>query len=481
MATQGSIEEIREAGAALRDAAKAMTDMAVAMKDVGQKHDPATTVSNWNRPHGTNGLFADGTVRPRMYSTVPGLVDEVTQSIPLVPSLKDNEIYEILTGVTQTQGNAAADICSEGPNPGQLKSCRQVKTWGEIKVDTEVHRLSDQGRRRDYADNDREIVNLMMETNPLIPDFVAKNPNTDLGKRAIEMATGLTLGYSKVDIIGVQGATSNTAYLNQFMKQYDGIEVQVKTGYVDSAAPGNPPCPAADSVVIAHNAPIGSNGVNGATFTENVVDAWYSVTQSADEVGMGDASFEIWVNRKAWRAIAYQWACVYYTDRCGNGAVGTPILQEATAITQARDEMLRNKVLMIDGTAVPVRVTDGIPANGVGNNLYQSDLFIMPRYWRGNPLIFRQFFPLNNAQAQEFVANSPEARIINNGLYAVGRRTTNGFCTKWEFYSKSRLILDTPFLAARVNDFIFTYRAQDRDAFVGDSLYRNGGVSGRLG
>lgn len=478
MATVGSIEEIREAGAALRDAAKAMTDMAVAMKDVGQKHDPATTVNNWNPPHGTNSLFADGTVRPRMYSTVPGLVDEITNSIPLVPSLKDNEIVEILTGVTQTQGNAAADICSEGPNPGQLKVCRQTKTWGEMKVDTEVERLNTQGNRRDYADNDREIVNLMMEVNPYIPDFVAKNINTRLGKRAIELGLGVTLGYSKVDFIGVQGNTSNAAYLNQFIKQYDGFETMVKTGYTDSVT--GVACAAADSVVIAHNAPIGSNGTNGVSFTENVVDAFYSVTQTADEIGMGDTSFEIWVNRKAWRAIAYQWACTYYTDRCGVGTAGLPIIQEATAITNARDEMMRNKVLMIDGTPVPVRVSDGIPAPGMANQNYQSDLYIMPRNWRGNPLIYRQFFPLNNAEAQVFLQNSPEARVINNGLYGVGRRTTNGFCTKWEFYSKSRLFLEAPFLAARVNDFTFNYRAQDRDAFVGDSLYKNGGVSGRL-
>lgn len=479
MATQGSIEEIKEAGAALRDAAKAMADMAVAMKDVGQKHDPATTASNWNRPHGTNGLFADGTVRPQMYSTIPGLVDEVTNSIPLVPSRTDNEVFEILTGVTQSQGNAAADICSEGPNPGQLKTMKTLQPWGEMKVDTEVHRLNDQGRRRDYADNDREIVNLMMENNQFIPDFVAKNPNTDLGKRAIELAAGIVLGYARADITGVAGATVNTAPLNIFMKQYTGLESQIKTGYTDSVS--SVPAAAVDSVVIGHNAPIGSAGVNGATFIENVVDAWYSVTQTADEIGMSDTTFEIWVNRKAWRAIAYQWACAYYTDRCSTGAVGTPIIQEATAITAARDEMMRNKVLLIDGTAVRVRVTDGIPAPGMGNNLYQSDLFIVPRYWRGSPLLYRQFFPLNNAAAQEFLANSPEARVINNGLYAVGRRSTNGFCTKWEFYSKSRLLLDAPFLAARVNDFIFTYRAQDRDAYVGDSLYKNGGVSGRLG
>lgn len=480
MATVGSIEEIREAGAALRDAAKAMTDMAVAMKDVGQKHDPATTVSNWNRPHGINGLLADGTVRPRMYSTIPGLVDEITNSIPLVASRTDNEIYEVLTGVTQTQGNAATDICSEGPTPGQLKVCRQIIPWGEMKVDTEVHRLNNQGRRRDYADMDREIVNMMMEVNPYVPDFVAKNINTELGKRAIELATGITLGYSRVDFEGVAGATSNAAYFNQFISQYQGFETWVRTGYTDAVAPGNPACAAVDSVVIAHNAPIGSNGVNGVPFTENVVDAYYSVTETANEIGMADATFEIWVNRKAWRAIAYQWACTYYTDRCGVGTAGLPITQEATAITQARDEMMRNKVLMIDGNSVPVRVSDGIRAPGMGNQNYQSDLYIMPRMWRGNDLIYRQYFPLNNAEASTFLENSPEARVINNGLYAVGRRSTNGFCTKWEFYSKNRLILDTPFLAARINDFSFNYRAQDRDAFVGDSLFKNGGVSGRL-
>jgi hypothetical protein len=200
-----SIEDIREAGAALRDAAKAMSDMAVAFKDMNtaEKHTPATTASTWNGPHGINGLLSDGTVRPRMYSTIPGLVDEITNSIPLVPSLKDNEIYEVMTGVTATAGTPAADICSEGPNPGQLKGCRQIIPWGRMKVDTEVQRLDDQGRRRDYADTDREVVNLMTEVNPYIPDFVTKNVNTRLGKRAIELGLGVTLGYSRADFIGV--------------------------------------------------------------------------------------------------------------------------------------------------------------------------------------------------------------------------------------------------------------------------------------
>lgn len=473
MAKQYTIEELREAGQYVREMNKALGI------DIGEKHDPASTVSTWVGPHGTGGIFADGTVRPTMYSAVPGLVDEITQSIPLVKSDKDNEVYDILTGVTETQGSRAADVCSEGPTPGRLKTCRQIITWGEMKVDTEVHRISDMGRRRDYADVDRNVLNLMLEQNPYIPD-VARNLNTRLGKQFAELGMGIVLGLARVDFIGVAGAGSNSAYVNQFIRQYAGFENLVKTGYTDAAAPGNPACAAADSIVIAHNAAIGSNGVNGVSFIENMVDAYYGVTNIASEVGMADTLFEIWMSRKAFRAAAYQWACAYYTDRCSNGAAGTPIVQEAVAVTQARDEMLRNKVLMIDGTPVPVKVSDGIPTTGVSNNTYNSDIFIMPRYWRGNPLVYRQYLPLNNAEASEFMGMENDARVINNGFYAVGKRSTNGLCTKFEFYAKHRLILDAPFLAARVNDVQFTYRAQDRDAYVGDSLYKNGGVSTRF-
>jgi hypothetical protein len=42
------------------------------------------------------------------------------------------------------------------------------------------------------------------------------------------------------------------------------------------------------------------------------------------------------------------------------------------------------------------------------------------------------------------------------------------------------LILDTPFLAGRVNDVQVTFRAQSLDVRVGESLYRDGGVSSRF-
>ena len=137
----------------------------------GAKHDPSSTASTWVAPHGQGGLFSPGAVRPDMYSTVPRPTNNFISQIPLIQSNKDNEIYEILTGVTQTSGNAAADSCSEGPTPGRLKVCRQTIAWGEMKVDTEVHRLANFGRRLDYQDMDRNVLNFQPADSPYIPRF----------------------------------------------------------------------------------------------------------------------------------------------------------------------------------------------------------------------------------------------------------------------------------------------------------------------
>lgn len=444
---------------------------------VGAKHDPSTTASTWVAPHGTGGLFSSGAVRPDMYSTVPRPTNGFIGRIPLIQSNKDNEIYEILTGVTQTAGNAAADSCSEGPTPGRLKVCRQTFAWGEMKVDTEVHRLANFGRRLDYQDNDRNVLNFQPPASPYIPQAPSLDLNTRLGKQFVELGLGVELAMEYVDFVGVAGSSSNSAYLNLYISQYAGLENLVKTGYTDSVT--SVACSAADSIVITHNAPIGSAGTNGGTFIQNMVDLYYSAKERARIVGMADTEFAFVMHPKAWRAVAEVWACAYWTDRCA-GAQYEEVNLNAMEVSRFRDELYRGQFLLVDGEAVPVLLSTGIPATGVSNNVYNTDIYLIPMAWRGRPLLFRQYFPLSNAEASDFLSMENDARVINNGLYAVGKRSTNGLCTKFEFYSKHRLILDTPFLAGRVNDVQVTFRASSLDVRVGESLYRNGGTSSRF-
>jgi hypothetical protein len=456
-----------------------LTEMVVALKELGivTKHDPASTASTWTAPHGLGGIFSQGAVRPDMYSTVPRATNTFSGKIPLIQSRMDNEIYEILTGVTATQGTRAVDICSEGPTPGRLKVCRQVIPFGQVKVDTEVNRLSDFGRRLDYQDLNRNVVNFQASLSPFVPQVPTTDLNDRLGKQFAELGVGIELGIELVDFVGVAGSGSNDAYLNQFITQYAGLESLVKTGHTDSVS--GVACTAADSIVIAHNAPIGSNGVNGASFISNMVDMYFAAKDRARIIGMEGTIWAFVMHPKAWRAVAEVWACAYWTDRCSGGQYNE-VNRDAMEITRLRDEMYRGQYLLVDGEAVPVELSTGIPATGVSNNVYNTDIYLIPMNWAGRPLLYRQYFPLNNGEAMTFLGMENDARVINNGLYAVGKRSTNGLCTKFEFYSKHRLILDTPFLAGRLNDVQVTFRALSLDVRVGESLYRDGGQSTRF-
>lgn len=445
----------------------------------GYKHDPSTTVSNWAPAHGPGGLFSGTGVRPDMYSTVPRPID-LSRVIPIVYSNYENEIYEILTGQTVTEGTRAADICSEGPMAGKLKVCRQVISFGTGKLDTSVERLTTFGRRIDRADLDRNVLNLATLENPLMPDVLnTNNVNTNTGKLLYENGLAWERSYSLMDIQGVATATSNAADFNVWIAQFDGLDRMIRTGYVDMSA-SLVACPAADSVVTTHNAPIGSAGTNGQTFIANVVNSYRAIKQRAQIIGMGDFEAAIVMHPNAAWAVYDQWACAYNTDRC-TGSAGNPVPQNATDVVQFRDTMRRGAYLLIDGEAVPVLFSSGMQWAGSANNTFITDIFIVPLRWAGRPLLYRQAFPLSNADAMQWIETQPNApvRIINGGLYAVGMRTTNGFCSKIELITRTRLILDTPFLAARINDVSLTYAIDGYDAYVGQSNYKDGGQSSR--
>jgi hypothetical protein len=106
-------------------------------------------------------------------------------------------------------------------------------------------------------------------------------------------------------------------------------------------------------------------------------------------------------------------------------------------------------------------------------------MYFLPLSWSGIPLTYFQYFDMGNSYANEFASFlTDDTRVINGGLYRVAKRTT-GFCLEYLFGAKVRLILETPFLAGRLDDTQYTYFAKTRDAFPGASLYQDGGVTFR--
>lgn len=469
MAKQWTIEELREAKVALDEL----------QVGIVEKHDVNTTTVTGVGPHGFGGLFSTAGIRPDVYSTVPRPINDFNEFIPMQESRLINERYEILTGVTATEGNAAADACQTPPKPGQLKKCAQSIPFGKMFFGTRTIDLSELGMRVNYADLDRRFLNLGTNFGRMIPQppGVGLDINTYGGKAFVEAGLGAELSLSLVGAQGVAGATSNANYYNLWIKQFRGLEGWIRTGYTDVDSQSAVLCPAADSMLFTHNALITASGTNGFTFVENLVNAIYSVRETARKVGMQDTVWAVVVHRKLWRAIAYQWACTYYTTGC-TGSAGNPVWQNAPEIVRARDEMMLNHVLMVDGEPVMVLIDDGIQIDGTANNTFNSDVLIVPLNWRGTPLTYWQNWPAGNIDVMEFQKVLPvgDVQVLNNGLYLMTSQRTQ-FCIQASFVAKLRLIMDTPFLAAKITDVQFVYAAQDKDAFVGASSYRNGGVS----
>jgi hypothetical protein len=180
------------------------------------------------------------------------------------------------------------------------------------------------------------------------------------------------------------------------------------------------------------------------------------------------------------RALTDVYANTYATSRfqANSLSAGTPLLQDAERINALRMEMLTGKYLLIEGQPVPVYFSEGIPLTYLGSNTWEADAYFMPISWNGMPLINLEYFNMANEYAIEYqgFVNADDQKVLNNGLYRVGYRST-GLCKEYHFADRMRLILEVPFLCARIDNISFTYYAKTRRAYPGESFYAGGGIS----
>lgn len=156
-------------------------------------------------------------------------------------------------------------------------------------------------------------------------------------------------------------------------------------------------------------------------------------------------------------------------------------MRDGTTVQSLRLEMMNGQYLLIDGMRVRVVLTEGIQKISQGNGLFSSDIYIIPTTWNGTRLTYLEYMPMENAWQDEY-ANAFGLKTIssiNNGQFIVGNRH-NGLCLEWLLGMKMRLIMRTPFLAARLDDVQYTSLVRTKTADQGDSFnYTNGGISRR--
>lgn len=425
-------------------------------------------------PHGPDGLFSGGP-QPGMPVAIPA-PSNLAGALPLLPSNNENYVFEIATGVSASTGTTPDGICDTPPVAGKLKVCRQVIPFGQYYKATEEFNLSRGNLRRDITDTDRVLENgaHLVDTaaNPFVPvppGVNRLNINNILGKQYLQFGQSAALDFSFTHIQG-DATRTGVSRRSGFVSEYNGLDTQIKTGYVDSVS--GTACDAADSVVNTTATTLGNDTVDA------IIDMVRSTYDRAEKVGMAGFEGAIITHPTMRYELFDVWACNYATVKCNNTAGDFDLY----TTSQRRDYMMTNSVLMIDGREIPVLFDYGMATTfNASTGAYTGDLFFVPLRWMGTPLTFLQYHPYSGGEFPELFANLPnnEVRVLNNGLFMMGVIRNAPFCFQHAFTAEMRLILKYPFLAGRVDDITYTPGQTIVNPQPGSTNYVDGGVTAR--
>lgn len=455
--------------------------------EIAQKNDPASTsLTATPALHGPLqgndaqfGIFTDEGVRPQRFSAFTRPLSWL-DIVNVNRSDYTNEILEIVTGqLSAGSVTNATGFCGNPPVAKGLKVCQQTYTFGDLYVKTNLNAVPLVGQRKNRADIPANILNNVGPNNPFIPDILTRMTDTrsQLGYELYILGNEVERSTETVSIQGTAGSdNSRFGWFNE----YAGLSGLIKDGYTD--AKSGVTCPAADSLIESFNALITGTHSDGSsrTFLDTFMETTFALKDIAQGVGMETTQWAIVMRKELFRNVVFQLADNYNFYQVTGGQYEERNLDAREVQALRREMMTRQYLLDSYGMPWPVVFSEGLTNPPVANNTYVSDMLFVPVSWNGTPLLRLEYFPMDNDYAQEFATfvGTNEVQTMNNGMYIVGKRST-GLCMEYHMAARMRLILETPFLAGRIDDIRYTYYAKTRQAIPGSSLYVDGGVSAR--
>lgn len=450
--------------------------------NVGQKHDVLSPSPNIQVPHGlfqdqnVGGLFTRPGADSQMFSAMV-----MPQGSELLAALYRgvtdivNPEFDILSGVKAGSGSNATDFCGDAPTAGFAKLCTTRASFGKFMMKINQANFMETGGRINNADVDRTLLN-RPDMFPLIPDVLnrAQNVNTTLGLALFTTAVHTTRVTMRTIIHGSTANTGNNAELG-FIQEFNGFDRLITNTVVD--VEGNT-CDAAKSIVFNWgNADISAT-VLGGNITEIVAGIQYQLETLAEDSNIAPVSHVLLMHPDLFWALTALWPCSYLTNGCQvtNGS-GERLNVSADMQIEMRDNMRTGKYLWANSKRIPVVTTRAFEQTALGAG-FSSSIFFIPLTALGQRVTYLEGFDLENGDINEFREFYQNAafRTMNGGLYGLTHRQT-GFCIEGYLGSKMRLVMRTPWLAARIDNINYALPGflYGRDPYPGAAYHLNGG------
>lgn len=453
-------------------------------RQFGLKHDVAGSPISFGYSHGPGGNLSFPGVDPVVFHTVIGARSMLGQ-IPTTPSTFTHPYFMTVTGVEGTTGSEKTTVCADAPVAGLMKTCMTVGIFGRYERATqqlEINRLGQQNNRGDPMD--LRMVGSPIDASGLFSSGNASPtaPSDLLTNEIARKFWERNVAFHRLLSVQLwQGNPDNNQSSGAY-KEMTSFNILVNTGYVD--AENGAACAAMDSYVSNfNNARIDLAG-GGTSIVNAVTNMYYQVKDRATRMGVMPVRWVFAMRPQLFYELTSIWPCSYLTYRCqvaGNERVNV----DAQDQVRFRDEMRAGAYLLIDGERVEVILDDGIDerngneSSAFPKGCFSTDIYLIPMSVVGGQAVtFMEYFQYSNAAINEALANMALARV--EGAFLTWPRQTNQ-CIQWQSKIEPRLILRTPWLAARLNNVVYCPVQHTRDAFPADPYFTDGGRTSRAG
>jgi hypothetical protein len=393
--------------------------------------------------------------------------------IPVRKSVDTNEIFPILTGQLASTGTEPTTACAEWPMVGSFKTCRQQFPFGQQGRESQVLNVKYAGQiinRGEFRDNV-----LLGQPGGDVPTPGPINWQrvfqSEYEYRIGQLFNGYARDYARNIYTGNAITTAGSAgYI-----QYNGLDRQIQANKRDAIT--GVACAAVDSLLVDFNG--ASINSAGGTIYALIANAVNNLERLSEQLGM-EVKWAITMRYGAWLTLTNIWPCIYATVGCPGGTIiRTQSLDEATAF---RDRMRQTRMLPIEGKEYEVivddTITETVAAGGVVGT-YQSDIYFLPLTANGEPTLFWEYFDMNAEAVAAANAMAPGGyfSVLDNGRFLFVRQSPSHTCVQVEIIERPRVILLTPFLAARFQNLRYTYSLHEREWDPASPYFVNGGLS----
>lgn len=443
---------------------------------VGLKHDASGNPIEVGYSHGPGGLLTFPGVDPTVFHTIMGNSSIIGQ-LPAVPSLYTNPTFFTITGISDDVGSEKDGVCDDAPVAGLMMGCMLTSVFGRYERATPELELNRLGQRNDRADPlDLRLVGSPIAstgifntgvTSAAAPGDVLTN---EVERKFWERNVSLWRLMSKQIWTGTPG--NNTA--GGGYKEMTGFQVLVNNGHVDAETGQS--CNNLDSFIMDFQGATVS--FNGAEIVHQITNMYHMLYRRAELTGVLPVRWVIAMRSQLFYELSAVWPCAYLSYRCNPSNGATEFIDSQDAI-RFRDEMRAGRYLLMDGQKIEVVLDDGIPETGAGNGAYKSDVYFIPMsVVGGRAVTYLEYFQYQNPSLTDALGRMVLGRI--EGAFLTWPRQTNQ-CVTWQTKVEPRLIMRTPWLAARMQNVAYTPVTHEPTAFPDDPYYVAEGRQSRLG